>query len=199
MRLTLTFKRAAILKSSNRTWPLVESSMSEAQEAHWSAVNPRLRGAWSRLAMASWITVIVSGVAWFGAVTASIAGEASLLNVSPETFVTVLLQTQFGHLWLTRSGRCLVLGVLLLIDCRESIIAFFSLAILASLAVAGHAAAIASGASMLALVGDIGHLVGAALWPGGLVPLLMVLSWQRRDVGRKNLRLVAGIHRCEAR
>jgi len=153
--------------------------------------SPGLRGAWSRLALASWITVIVSGIAWFGAVTASIAGETSLFNVSPETFLTVLLQTQFGRLWLARSGCCLVLGVLLLIDCRESIIAFFSLAILASLAVTGHAAATASSASMVALLGDMGHLVAAALWPGGLVPLLMVLSWQRRDAERKNLRFVA--------
>jgi putative copper export protein len=124
---------------------------------------PRHKGAWNRLAVASWITVIVSGIAWSGAVTASIAGEDSLLNVSPEIFVTVLLQTQFGHLWLARSGCCLVLGVLLLINCRESVIAFFSLAILASLAVAGHAAATASSASMLALVGDMGHLVAAAV------------------------------------
>ena len=153
--------------------------------------HPRLKGVWSRLGVASWITVILSGIAWFGAVTASIAGEASLLNVSPGTFLAVLLQTQFGHLWLARSGCCLVLGVLLLIDSRESIIAFLSLAILASLAVAGHAAATASSVSMLALVGDTAHLIAAALWPGGLVPLLIVLSWQRRDAGRNNLRFVA--------
>lgn len=51
---------------------------------------PVLRGAWGRSAVASWIAVILSGIAWFGAVAASIAGETSLLDVSPETFEIVL-------------------------------------------------------------------------------------------------------------
>jgi len=156
---------------------------------------PRLTGQWGRLVLACWMTVIFSGLAWFGLVAASISGAATMLEVSPETLEIMLFQTQFGHIWLVRSGCCLVLGVLLFTGCRESIKAFFALAILASLAGAGHAGANASSAGPLALVGDIGHLTAAALWPGGLVPLLFVLCRERRAADKESWRIVAGVVR----
>jgi copper resistance protein D len=156
---------------------------------------PSFRGGWGRLVVASWMTVIFSGVAWFGLVAASISGAATLLEVSPETFKLVLFQTQFGHLWLVRSGCGVALGMLLLTKRRESILAGLSLAILASLAGAGHAGAIASSTGPLALLGDIGHLLATALWPGGLVPLLFVLYRERRAADTGSRRFVAEIVR----
>ena len=53
-------------------------------------------------------------------------------------------------------------------------------AILASLAAAGHSGAMVTNAGLLPIAGDIGHLIASALWPGGLVPLLVLLVSQYR-------------------
>lgn len=156
-------------------------------------LQPGFRGALNRLAAATWIMVIISGLGWFGLAAVSIGGAATLIEVHPETFGIILLQTQFGHLWLVRSVCCLALGVLFFTRCHESIKLFFSLAILASLAGAGHAGAIASSAGPFALTGDIGHLIATALWPGGLVPLLFVLSQESRTDDKGNRRFIAEV------
>jgi copper resistance protein D len=154
---------------------------------------PGFKATQHRLAVASWITVIFSGFAWFELVAASIAGEVTSPMVSPEALQIILLQTQFGHLWLVRSGFCLAMGLLFFSRSRELIKALFSLAILGSLAWAGHAGANGSSAGPVALAGDLGHLTAAALWPGGLVPLVFVLCRERRAAD--NQRFVAEVVR----
>jgi copper resistance protein D len=156
---------------------------------------PGFRDAWNRFALANWIVVICSGLVWFTLAAASIGGAANLDEIHAETLGIILFQTQFGHLWLIRSSCCLVLGVLLFTGCHESIKAFISLAILISLAVAGHAGARASSAGGLALAGDIGHLIATALWPGGLMPLLFVLCRESRAAADGDPRFIAEITR----
>lgn len=151
------------------------------------------RDAWNRLAVANWMIVICSGLVWFGLVAASIGGAGTLSEVDPGTFAIVLLQTKFGHLWLVRAGCCFVLGVLFFTRCHESIKALFSLTILASLAVAGHAGASASIAGPVAMAGDVGHLITTALWPGGLMPLLFVLCRERRTADGIDWRFIAEV------
>ena len=65
------------------------------------------------------------------------------------------------------------------------IIAILSFVILASLAVAGHSGAVVTNAGLLPIAGDMGHLIAAALWPGGLVPLLVSLVGQYRSAGTR--------------
>jgi copper resistance protein D len=155
----------------------------------------RLKGLWGRLALVAWGAVIVSALAWFALVAASISGAATPLDIDVDTLQTVLLQTQFGHLWACRLGCCLVLGILLFVGSHEMVTAAFSFAILASLAAAGHSGAIAGNVGPLPMIGDIGHLIAAALWPGGLVPLLIVLLQQYRAVDQSSKRFAADVVR----
>jgi copper resistance protein D len=147
----------------------------------------RFAGSLRRLAFVSWTAVILSGLAWLMLVAASIGGEAMFLGIPLDALDIILFQMQFGHLWLFRFGCCLVLGVLLLIKRRESISAGLAILVLASLGGAGHAGANASSRGLLALAVDVGHLVFAALWPGGLVPLLLFLFAERRAIQDRNL------------
>jgi copper resistance protein D len=141
---------------------------------------PRFKGMWGRLALAAWLTVVVSAILWFGLVAASMSGAATLFAVDADTLQTVLLQTHFGHLWACRLAGCLIVGILLFMGSHEVVTAVFCLAILASLALAGHSDAIAVNTGPWPILGDIGHLVAAAFWPGGLVPLLLLLLKQNR-------------------
>lgn len=156
---------------------------------------PRFKGVWARLALASWIIVVLSGLAWFWLVAASISGAANLLEVTPDTLQIMLFQTHFGHLWLIRGGCCLVMGALLLTGAPELLMAALSLVILVSLGPAGHAGAIVSRVGPLAVMGDMGHLAAAALWPGGLLPLLFILYREHRTAGGNNPQFVAEVVR----
>jgi copper resistance protein D len=156
---------------------------------------PRFKGIWGLLALVAWSTVVVSAVVWFWVVAASISGAATMLEVDGATLQTVLLQTQFGHLWVGRLGCCLVLGILLFSGSYERIIAFLSFAILASLASAGHSGALVTNAGLLPLVGDASHLIAAAFWPGGLVPLLVLLAGQYRSADQSNRMFAANVVR----
>jgi copper resistance protein D len=156
---------------------------------------PRFKGMWGRLALVAWLTVVISAILWFGFVAASIGGAVTLSDVDGNTCLTVLLQTHFGHLWACRLVGCLIVGILLFRGSSELIIAVLSLAILASLAAAGHAGAMVTDAGLLPIAGDIGHLIAAALWPGGLVPLLVLLVSEYRTADQTTRRLVAEVVR----
>jgi copper resistance protein D len=151
------------------------------------------KGLWGRLALVTWLVVILSAMVWFGLVAASISGAATPLDMNADTLQTVLLQTQFGHLWACRLGCCLILGILLFMGSHEVVTAVFSFVILASLAAAGHSGAIAGNVEPLPMIGDIGHLMAAALWPGGLLPLLIVLLQQYRAVDQSGKRFAADV------
>jgi copper resistance protein D len=156
---------------------------------------PRFKGIWGLLALVAWSTVVVSALVWFWVVAATISGAATMLDVDGETLRTVLLQTQFGHLWAGRLVCCLILGILLFSGSHELIIAFLSFAISASLAAGGHSAALVANAGVLPLAGDIGHLVASAFWPGGLVPLLVLLVRQYRNADQSNRMFLADVVR----
>ena len=104
-----------------------------------------------------------------------------------QTVETILFRAQFGRLWLFRFACCLGLGVLLLMRNRGLISAGLAVLILASLGGAGHAGANPSSIGPFLLADDIGHLVIAAIWPGGLVPLLLYLCEARRSTDHRNL------------
>jgi putative copper resistance protein D len=150
---------------------------------------------WGCLALVSWSTMVLSALVWFGLVTVSMSGAATLLDVTPDMLQTVLLQTHFGNLWAFRVGGCLILGILIFIGFDEVLTAALSFAILASLAAADHAGAIVGTGGPLPLIGDIGHLIAAAFWPGGLLPLLLLLFGQYRGVNQSTNRFAADVVR----
>ena len=156
---------------------------------------PRFKGIWGLLALVAWSTVVISAVLWFWVVAASISGAATMFDVDGETLQTVLVQTHFGHLWAFRLGCCVLLGILLFSGSHELIIAILSFVILASLAVAGHSGAMVTNAGLLPLAGDMGHLFASALWPGGLVPLLVLLAGQYRTADQTTRRHMADVVR----
>jgi copper resistance protein D len=147
----------------------------------------RLAGSLHSLVFVSWTAVIFSGLVWFMLVAASILGEPMFPGIQLDALEIILFRTQFGHLWLFRFGCCLVLGILLLMKRCESISASLAILVLASLGGAGHAGANASSTGLLALAVDVGHLIFAALWPGGLVPLLLFLFLECRASHDRNL------------
>jgi copper resistance protein D len=147
----------------------------------------RLEGGLSRVAVVSLITVILSSAAWLWLVAASISGEVMFSGTQLETVETILFRAQFGCLWLFRFACCLGLGVLLLMRNRGPISAGLAVLILASLGGAGHPGANPSSTGPFLLANDIGHLLIAAIWPGGLVPLLLYLYEAGRSTDHRNL------------
>ena len=129
---------------------------------------------------------IVSGVAWLGLLAARI-GETSLLDAFGETTWTLLTQTQFGAVWQLRLAFALVLAAGLwrpdnTTPLRDIIAVGASTCFAGALAWSGHGAATPGQAGDLHLVADILHLIAAAFWLGGLVPLAMLLRWLLQSV-----------------
>jgi len=106
------------------------------------------------------------------------SGRAFSLDVAG----TVLSRTTFGQLWILRTGVLLLLAVQLFHSYRMGGTssrlpiagAILAGAVLMSLAWAGHAVGTAPPLRAVHLASDAAHLLGAALWLGALVPLLLV-------------------------
>jgi copper resistance protein D len=127
---------------------------------------------------------VLSALAWWDSL-AAIMGEGWSDAWNPEILAIVLLETEFGHIWIWRIAlSAILLGVLIRFRQSSSstwlgIVAISASALLLSLAPIGHAAhdpgipkAAQFGAKAL-------HLAAAAIWLGGLVPLGYVLGYAR--------------------
>ena len=136
------------------------------------------------LMLAALVLAVASGATWLAFLAARIGqipvGEA----INDGTAWSVLTETQFGRVW---EGRLIV--ALLLVSFalfgsgRRKLGRLFAasqaaLAVLfvGMLAWSGHAAGTLGGTGILHLAADVLHLVAAAAWLGGLVPLLMFLA-----------------------
>lgn len=113
---------------------------------------------------------------------AAIVGEGWQDATNPNIVSALVLETDFGKIWLARMGLALVLAVLVLrtaITARQ--IALVSGLLLVSLALGGHAAmheGLAGGAHTL---NDAAHLLAGAAWVGGLVSLTVCLATRCDD------------------
>lgn len=118
-------------------------------------------------------------------VQAASMGERSLTDLwSDDLVATVLLDTDFGHVWLAR----LVLVVLLAAALhppyfaapaptwRRGAALALAVGYVAALAFAGHAAAGEGTEGVIHETADVLHLIAAAAWLGALVPLAIVLG-----------------------
>ena len=110
-------------------------------------------------------------------------GDDLLECLQSGDWLTVLIGTRFGHIWLFRVIISLVLGISLWLPARTSGRRSFLQATLAGLAVielvslawAGHAAAGPGRFGVVHLLGDAFHLLTSAFWPGTLAPLAAFL------------------------
>jgi putative copper resistance protein D len=147
----------------------------------------RIRVRSSYLLAVSLAVATISGLAWLGLLAARI-GESSLLDAFGETGWIVLTQTQFGTVWQVRLALVLVLAAgpwrsgSDATPVRNIIAVGASACFAGALAWSGHGAATPGNAGDLHLAADILHLIAAAVWLGGLVPLVMLMRWLLRSI-----------------
>jgi putative copper resistance protein D len=153
-----------------------------------------IAGRLARLGWGSLMLAVLSGLAGLVAQAASM-GERSLADLwSDDLVATVLLDTDFGHVWLARLALVVLLGAALhppyfgapVPPWRRGAALALAVAYVAALAFAGHAAAGEGTEGAIHEAADVLHLIAAAAWLGALVPLAVVLG-AARDTGASAL------------
>jgi putative copper resistance protein D len=138
--------------------------------------------AWfGRVTLVGAIVALLSALTLLLAVTANMAGSAAVA-LDPDTISAVLFDTSFGRVWCWH----LLFAVLLIGAClaplsrgRMTAILVLSLLLLISLGWIGHAAMDQGAAKLGHELNQMVHLLAAALWLGGLVPLAWFLRRAR--------------------
>jgi putative copper resistance protein D len=146
-----------------------------------------LREQFRLLAVWSGSAAIVSGVVWFWIVLARMTGDSLWEMPRIDSIGVAITQTQFGRLWTWRLGLMLLFTIANLFARRKcQTFAWSSRAwqyvgliiattLLASITWAGHAGATIGAERPIHLTVDSAHLIAAGLWPGGLLPLTLLL------------------------
>jgi putative copper resistance protein D len=155
-------------------------ALSAADAATVRPIADRLaRLAWGSLALA-----VLTDAAWLVVQTASM-GERPLSTLWSDGLVaTVLLDTDFGHVWLVRLALIVLLAGALTPPYfaapapawRRGAALVLAAAFVAALAFAGHAAAGDGAEGLVHEAADVLHLIAAAAWVGALVPLAIMLG-----------------------
>ncbi len=173
---------AAVLLSGTATLRLLAWGTGVERSPHWN-----------RLAWASWIVLLGAAVLQLGLTAADMSGLPLAQACSGPVLGSVLGRTIFGVVWKVRlcllaaalvvgwcaavtqrsSGRTRLSGLL------EIAGALLAAALSATLIWSGHAHASDKHAWLLPV--DLLHVVAAGAWPGGLLPLALVLAQARRD------------------
>lgn len=137
----------------------------------------------------SLLVSFISAVLWFWVEAAAMSGRSLIGALAPEVVGTVLRQTKFGECWAIRVALMVLIAALWLALWRMGephakkrralnlVVALLAGILLATLALAGHAAS--SQATHLAA--DIVHLLVGGIWPAGLLPFALVLALAKRD------------------
>jgi putative copper resistance protein D len=127
---------------------------------------------------------LLSGATWLVSLASRIAQASVAEVISDGTAWSVLTETQFGRIW---EGRFLVAILLFCVGFFGpglragglrllSLQAGLAIAFVGMLAWSGHAAGGIGFPGVLHFAGDVLHLVAAAAWVGGLIPLLMFIA-----------------------
>ena len=157
----------------------------------------RLLAAWSGFA------AIASGIVWFWIVLARMTGGSLREMPNIDSIDVTITQTQFGILWTWRLGLMLLFTIANLFARRKRRAFLWSscawqyagliiaTTLLASITWAGHAGATIGAERPIHLTVDSAHLIAAGLWPGGLLPLTLVLLQACRS-SELSLLLAAG-------
>jgi copper resistance protein D len=149
------------------------------------ADNAQRLGRWLRpILIAAAVGGILSGLAWFGFTAANMSG-ALADALDGETLVSVLSDTDFGHVWAARMPLMILfllaaiwfpgtspLGIVLL--------AFLAAVLLGSLAGVGHTQLDEEISTGIRGLADAIHLLASGAWLGGLLPLSLILASGRK-------------------
>ena len=135
---------------------------------------------WTSLALA-----VVSGAAWLLALAAKIGGQGPPAGVA----WILLTETRFGHLWIARAALALLLFCALWLGkprdggtrSAQALTAVTAICLMGSLAGSGHAAGTPGALGEIHLVADVLHLLAAAAWLGGLLPLSLLYGMALRQ------------------
>ncbi len=145
------------------------------------------------LAVWSGSAAIVSGIVWFWIVLVRMIGGSLWEMPGTDSIGVAITQTQFGRLWTWRLPLMLLFTVVNLFASQkrrnvlwrsrvwQCVGAIIAVILLASLAWAGHAGATIGAERPIHLTVDAAHLIAAGLWPGGLLPLALLLVQASRS------------------
>jgi putative copper resistance protein D len=132
------------------------------------------------------LLAIASGLAWFAFTTARISQTLSAA-LDLEALSAVLRETDFGPLWAIRIFLAilmlanLVRGTMFPAKSVNALHVGLAAALLASLALAGHARSDEGVIGAVHVIADGLHLLAAGLWLGGLFGLLLLLMAARAE------------------
>ena len=148
---------------------------------------PEAIGRWrKRLLFWSAILAVIGGVAWFVFTVANMSGALSDI-AKPDVVLSVIRNTGFGVVWLVRMivAAALVVITASYVSSRAMVVSdrmvlLFAVALLASLAGAGHSQVEEGWTGVLHVSADAAHLVAAGAWLGGLAPLGFILRGYAR-------------------
>jgi putative copper resistance protein D len=158
---------------------VAEAASASARPAAIAVRTQTLRVAWTSLAISA-----ASGMIWLLLVAVSMSGLSFGESMTSDVLSTVVNETQFGRV----SEIRLVLAVIIAgclayvrFPLARGLALAMSLGLTAALAWTGHAGSTAGEMGILHLTADTLHLLAAAIWIGGLVSLVLLLSVSRRD------------------
>jgi copper resistance protein D len=161
-----------------------------------------LRAQFQLLAVWSGLAAITSGIVWSWIVLARMTGGSLWGMPGIDSLDVAITRTQFGKLWAWRLALMLLFTIANLFaseKCRnvlwrsrawQCVGAIIATTLLGSLAWAGHAGATLGAERPIHLTADAAHLIAAGLWPGGLLPLTLLLVRASRS-SEPSLLLVA--------
>jgi putative copper resistance protein D len=160
---------------------IAEPALREAGAALSGTVRRRL--AW--LAWTALILTVLSGAAWFLLVAQSMSDQPLAEVLSQGILWTVLWETDFGRDWLVRLALAGLLAALFIpflsaktvwAAWANTIAVPAAAALVGTLAWAGHAVGGSGIEGIIHPAADVLHLIAAAAWVGGLVPLGLLLG-----------------------
>jgi copper resistance protein D len=142
-----------------------------------------------RLAWIAWIGLaltLLSGAAWFVLVAQAISDQPLTSVLSDNSILqAVLLDTDFGRDWLLRLLLIVLLAGLLAAELGETqdgrgflklAVVLVAAGLAGTVAWAGHGIGGAGRPGSVHLAADFVHLIAAAAWVGGLLPLAIMLA-----------------------
>ena len=153
---------------------VAEPALRSAAAARAVVMAQIVRTAWTGLAI-----TMASGVIWVLLQAAAMSDLPFREAMSGDILSTVLTETQFGMVSELRLALAIVLATCLFFN-RLQLALISGLGLVAGIAWTGHAGSDADW-SNLHLTADVLHLVAAAAWLGGLVPLTLLLSQALRN------------------
>ena len=158
---------------------VAEAASCSARPAALIVRTQTLRVAWIFLAVAA-----ASGMIWLLLVAASMSGLSFGESMTSDVLSTVVNETQLGRVSEIRLVLAVIIAGGLAYDrfpLARGLALAMSLGLTAALAWTGHAGSTAGAMGILHLTADTLHLLAAAIWIGGLVSLVLLLSVSRND------------------